>query len=199
MQIYFIRHAQDDDNYIGGWSDIDLTDEGKQQADILAQYFIKNSSSLNIKAIVTSDLRRAVNTIRPTADALNISLIKDSAWRGLNNGKISGLLSSEAKQKYPNTYLYDLDMDEHYPDGESPREFYNRVKNSFAKLLNYVIDKEENVIVLTHGSNINILYSLLKDEIWDNKKKTRSILATSIIDVEVDRNGNAKLKRTFFC
>ena len=90
-------------------------------------------------------------------------------------------------------------MDERYPDGESPREFYNRVKNSFAKLLNYVIDKEENVIVLTHGSNINILYSLLKGEIWDNKKKTRSILATSIIEVEVDRNGHAKLKRTFFC
>jgi broad specificity phosphatase PhoE len=199
MQIYFVRHAQDDDNFIGGWSDIDLTEEGKQQANILARYFIKNNSIVNIKTVVTSDLRRAVNTIQPTADALNISLIKDSAWRGLNNGKISGLLSSEAKQKYPNTYLYDLDMDEHYPDGESPREFYNRVKDSFAKLLNYVTDTKENIIVLTHGSNINILYSLLKGEIWDNKKKTRSILATSIIEVDVDNNGQAKLKRTFFC
>lgn len=198
MQIYFIRHAQDDDNYIGGWSDIDLTTEGKNQADILAQYFEKNSSLLKIKTVITSDLRRAVNTIQPTADALHVSIIKDAAWRGLNNGKISGLLSSEAKQKYPNTYLYDMDIDQHYPEGESPREFYDRVKNSFSILLKQVVGTKDNTIVLTHGSNINILYSLLKGEIWDNKKKTRSILATSIIEIEVDDNGQAKLKRTFF-
>lgn len=199
MQIYFIRHAQDDDNFIGGWSDIDLTNEGKNQADILAQYFEKNSSLLKIKTIITSDLRRAVNTIQPTANILNVSLIKDSAWRGLNNGKISGMLSSEAKQTYPNTYLYDMEMDQHYPDGESPREFYNRVKSSFSKLLKQVVNTKENIIVLTHGSNINILYSLLKGEVWDNKKKTRSILATSIIEIDVDDNGQTKLKRTFFC
>ncbi len=198
MQIFFIRHAQDDDNYIGGWSDIDLTDEGKKQADILARYFAKNLS-LNIKTIITSDLRRAVNTIRPTANVLHIPLIQDIEWRGLNNGKISGMLSAEAKEKYPNTYLYDLDMDQHYPEGESPREFYNRVKDAFAKLLKLTNKNDGNIIVLTHGSNINILYSLLRGEVWDNKKKTRSILATSIIEVEVDMNGQAKLKRTFFC
>ena len=198
MQIFFIRHAQDDDNYIGGWSDIDLTDEGKKQADTLAQYFAKNLS-LNIKTIITSDLRRAVNTIKPTANALGLPLIQNAEWRGLYNGKLSGMLSAEAKEKYPNTYLYDLDMDQHYPEGESPREFYNRVKNAFAKLLQLANKNNENVIVLTHGSNINILYSLLKGEVWDNKKKTRSILATSIIEVDVDISGRAKLKRTFFC
>ncbi len=196
MQIFFIRHAQDDDNYIGGWSSIDMTEEGKEQANILSNYFFENKKELKITRIISSDLKRALSTIAPTAQKLNLPIIQDASWRGLNNGKIGGLLSSEAKIKYPKTFLYDLDMDEHYPDGESPREFYERVKKAFHDILSGY-DIKENIIVLTHGSNINVLYSILKGEEWDNKKKTKSILATSIVEVEF-LNNRTKLKRTFF-
>lgn len=196
MQIFFIRHAQDDDSYIGGWSDIDMTEEGAEQAKILSNYFWDNKKELKITQIISSDLKRALSTITPTAQKLKLPINKDPLWRGLNNGEIGGLLSSEAKIKYPKTFLYDLDMDEHYPGGESPREFYKRVKQAFQNILT-TYDKKENIIVLTHGSNINILYSILKGEEWDNKKKTKSILATSIVEVDVIDN-HAKLKRTFF-
>ena len=35
--IYFLRHGLDDERYIGGWSEVDLTDEGVEQVRKLAQ------------------------------------------------------------------------------------------------------------------------------------------------------------------
>ena len=29
--IYFLRHGEDDESYVGGWSDVSLTNQGKEQ------------------------------------------------------------------------------------------------------------------------------------------------------------------------
>lgn len=40
MKIIFVRHGKDDSNYRGGWSTMDLTEEGKIQAMRLAEFCI---------------------------------------------------------------------------------------------------------------------------------------------------------------
>lgn len=58
--IYLMRHGLDDENYIGGWSDIDLTSEGKKQIIQSTVFIIKNK--LPITKIISSDIKRAVTT-----------------------------------------------------------------------------------------------------------------------------------------
>lgn len=58
--IYLMRHGLDDENFIGGWSDIDLTSDGKKQIIESTKYIIKNK--LPIDKIISSDVKRAVIT-----------------------------------------------------------------------------------------------------------------------------------------
>lgn len=58
--IYLMRHGLDDENFIGGWSDIDLTSDGKKQIIEITKYIIKNK--LPIDKIILSDVKRAVIT-----------------------------------------------------------------------------------------------------------------------------------------
>ena len=47
MKFIFIRHAKDDDKYRGGWSNLDITDEGRTQALKLAKYLKENDLKYN--------------------------------------------------------------------------------------------------------------------------------------------------------
>ena len=40
--IYLVRHGLDDENYIGGWSDVDLIDEGIKQIESTREFIINN-------------------------------------------------------------------------------------------------------------------------------------------------------------
>ena len=62
MKILFVRHGKDDDRYRGGWSNLDLTDEGVEQVMELAKHLKKYKEEYNISRIVSSDLQRALTT-----------------------------------------------------------------------------------------------------------------------------------------
>ena len=46
--IYFIRHGLDDENYIGGWSNVPLTNIGRKQIENSANWIKGN---LNVKKL----------------------------------------------------------------------------------------------------------------------------------------------------
>jgi len=171
MIIYLIRHGKDNDNYRGGWSDLGLVEEGINQSKLLAEYLYKNKEKYKIDTLISSDLRRAVETTQEIEKKLNISAKFSSKWRENNNGILSGMLNSEALQKYPNLFFNTLRMDEQYPEGESPVEFYNRIKESYNKLCNRILNGEigPNVMLVTHGGVINIIYHIVKGIKWTNK------------------------------
>lgn len=49
LNIYFVRHGKDDGNYRGGWSDLPLVAEGKEQVKKLAEFLKKNKMYLKLK------------------------------------------------------------------------------------------------------------------------------------------------------
>ena len=79
MKVFLLRHAEDDPDVIGGWSDIGLTEFGKRQAEEAAEFFIKYKDEMQIGHIITSDLRRARLTIAPIAEALALEAEEDEA------------------------------------------------------------------------------------------------------------------------
>ena len=45
--IYLIRHGLDDENYIGGWSDVDLIDKGVKQVQDSIKFIVDKSLIIN--------------------------------------------------------------------------------------------------------------------------------------------------------
>ncbi len=102
MQLYFIRHAQSENNALwvqtgssqGRSSDPDLTDAGRQQAEQLAEFLSherlpqpanqwdpQNRSGFRLSHLYTSLMVRAVATAVPLAQALKLPLM---AWQDLH-------------------------------------------------------------------------------------------------------------------
>lgn len=171
MVIYLVRHGKDDENYRGGWSDLGLLEEGVNQSKLLADYLDNNKERYKIDTLISSDLRRAAETSSEISAKLNIPVGFLSEWRETNNGILAGMLNTEALEKYPGLFFNTLRMDEKYPNGESPIEFYIRIKEAYQKLCNEILNGEigPNVMLVTHGGVINVLYHIINGLEWTNK------------------------------
>ncbi len=185
MRIIFVRHGKDDDAYRGGWSSLGLLDEGKRQSRMVADYF-RTSSEYKIQYIVSSDLNRTLETAEYIAAALDLPIHTDTRLRETNNGDLAGMLNSEALTKYPGLFFNTLHMDEAYPNGESPRAFLFRIKSWFEDFLKKPPICENDILVVTHGGVINIIYYLVKELEWTNKKPQFPIDKCSIHVLNVD-------------
>ncbi len=187
MKIIFVRHGEDDSRYRGGWSNRDLTSEGILQSQKLGTFLKENKKIHNISHIVTSDLKRAVTTAEIISNELDVSIEKDLLLREINNGDLSGMLNSEAEIRYPDLYFSSLEMNEKYPNGESPNEFYERVKLWFKIFVSEHKNDSKNILVVTHGGVINIIYHIIKGIEWSNKNKPFSIPNCSIHIFDTDK------------
>ncbi|OFP47735.1 phosphoglycerate mutase [Streptococcus sp. HMSC066E07] len=193
MNLLFVRHGKDSDQHRGGWSQLDLLPEGKREAKMLADYLVRYKEDYHFTKIITSDLKRAETTATILVEALQLPLEKESSLRETNNGDLAGMLNSEADQKFPRLYFRSLAMDEHYPNGESPIEFYQRIKTWFELFLKENHNSDEMQIVVTHGGVINIIYHLVNQIEWTNKSNlfhvkhcSISILNTKTLVFEVE-------------
>lgn len=180
MNILFVRHGKDSDQHRGGWNQLDLLPEGKREAKTLADYLVQHKEDYHFTKMITSDLKRAETTATILVEALQLPLEKESSLRETNNGDLAGMLNSEADQKFPRLYFRSLAMDEHYPNGESPREFYQRIKTWFQRFLQENNNSDETQIVVTHGGVINIIYHLVNQIEWTNKSNLFHVKHCSI-------------------
>lgn len=181
MIIYLVRHGQDDDTCRGGWSSHTLTSEGIAQSEKLAIELYNNRNKYNIKKIYSSDLKRARQTASILADKINVPIHFTAEFREVNNGDLAGLKNEIADKKYPNLYWRKLEWNEHYPNGESPKEFYERIKSAWNKLIKYEKNNRGNIILVTHGGVINIIKSIILNQEYSNKIRYEGIESATLI------------------
>jgi len=81
-----------------GQADIPLDEIGIAQAGEAAAYLLKN---YKIDAIYASDLSRAMNTVRPVADALGLQVTPRKGLRELNVGHWTHNTISEIAERFP--------------------------------------------------------------------------------------------------
>ena len=175
MKIIFVRHGKDNEKYRGGWSKLDLLPEGVIQAEKLANYLEDNKFKYNISQIVSSDLPRTLSTAKIISNKLKLPVIECMQIREINNGDLSGMLNSDALTKYPNLFFNTLSMDEPYPNGETPIEFYSRIKSWFDDFINKYKNHDKNILIVTHSGVINIIYHIVKGIKWTNKSHSFKI------------------------
>ena len=97
MRIIFARHGKDDERYRGGWSDLELLPSGVLQAQKMAEKL----KSCDITEIIASDLPRTMQTAGIAGDALGLPVHPEPRLREINNGKLSGMLNTDALREYP--------------------------------------------------------------------------------------------------
>ena len=116
--VLVIRHGRAQGNpehrFIGQ-TDVALDDIGRSQARALADRL----KLAHIDRIVSSDLRRAVDTIAPLAEAIGIPIERDPRLREISNGEWSGLLPAEIAAGWPDLWAaYRRGEDVLRPGGE---------------------------------------------------------------------------------
>lgn len=181
MKAIFVRHGKDDDGYRGGWSDLDLIPEGVEQAKQLAKHL---ENTYRISKIISSDLPRALTTARHISDLVEIEIEKQPQLREMDNGDLAGMLNETALIQYLGLFFNTLKMDEAYPNGESPRAFYTRIRNWFDRFK--CQNTDDTVLVVTHGGVINIVYHLVKGIDWSNQGPSFKISNCGVHVLDMD-------------
>ncbi len=187
MILFLLRHGHEADGFRGGWSDLSLDGIGREQSAVLAEHFAHKQREYHIKRIYSSDLPRAMQTAGIISDALHIPVISKSEFREVNNGALAGLDNDTAEKLYPGLYWKRLEWNECYPNGESPRTFYERISSAWRAFVVDVCRDGKNALLVTHGGVIQIILSILKGEAWSNKKNFGSVSCCDIVKLEIMR------------
>lgn len=163
--IYLIRHGMDDERYVGGHSNASLTKDGIKQIEETSSFIKKY---LRVDKIITSDIKRAVETAEIISRDLNLEIIQDKSLRELDKGLLTGKLKEELTEE-ESSNLSTKDVNEKIIGGESMMDLYNRV----LKLIDSgYFDDKDNYLIVTHRGFLNMLYVILNDdELTMHKKK----------------------------
>ena len=140
--IYTVQHTQSihhTNGMVGSWTDWELTDLGKQQAD---QISLKLQKELEGKEVVlySSDLMRAKQTAGFIADRLQVTPVYRTELRERNLGKCCGKSVQWLRENI-----------------ECPRDEWNRLKPFFDSVM---AEEAENIIIVSHGDLLSVFNAM---------------------------------------
>lgn len=198
-KIVLIRHGEstwNKENRFTGWTDVDLTDKGKEEAKKAGE--ILKSSGYTFDLAFTSVLKRAIRTlwiIQDEMDILWLPVIRNWRLNERHYGDLQGLNKAETAQKYGNDQVhiwrrsYDVPPpemtkeDERYA-GNDPRykdltdaeiPLTESLKTTVDRFLPFwfetivpEIKADKKVIIAAHGNSLRALIKHL-DNISDSE------------------------------
>ncbi|MGU3471028.1 2,3-diphosphoglycerate-dependent phosphoglycerate mutase [Paenibacillus sp. D51F] len=193
IKIVLVRHGQSEynaQNRFTGWTDVDLTDSGKEEARRAGEILRQNDYVFDVA--YTSVLKRAIRTLWIIQDEMSLLWIPtDKTWM-LNErhyGALQGLNKEETAQEYGEEQVYlwrrsvtvrppALEKDDERYEGRDPR--YKDIKDRVPvtenlddteqRVLDYWREKVEpslhenrRVLIVAHGNTIRALVRYLDD------------------------------------
>lgn len=184
--LLIVRHGETDWNSQGriqGHSDIELSEQGVQQARFLAERL----SSVAVDAAYCSDLLRASETAEISLEGREVSLHRTPLLREYHKGAFEGLTNKQIQQRHPDQYPTYLTKDLDYaPEGgESTRAVTVRVAGIITEIKNRHID--DTVLVVGHGGSLRAaMVSLLGLPLEANWRFFFANCALTIVDTYAD-------------
>ena len=151
--IITVQHTQSvhhTNGMVGSWTDWDLTELGKAQADNIGK---KLGDELAAKDVVlySSDLKRAKQTAEAISKHLGVNPIFRQELRERNLGKCCG---KSVQWLRDNIECPEKTVDDRlFSDGESRRDAWNRLWPFFKDIIE---SDEEYVIIVSHGDLLSI-------------------------------------------
>ena len=159
---YLVRHGETDwnqDGIIQGHSDPPLNERGLETARSLALRL----SSCSISAAYSSDLARAIETVKVMVEGRPVPTEADRDLREFSYGEWEGLTLHEARAEGPGVFDRQLGLkngDFTAPGGETTAQLLGRVRRFFARTIERH-DPDEDLLIVTHGGPVRALLVLL--------------------------------------
>ncbi|MBR7096131.1 MAG: histidine phosphatase family protein [Clostridia bacterium] len=184
--ILLIRHGfstSNEDATLTGQSDAPLTPLGRLQGDAASRYLLEN---YKIDAVYSSDLSRAVDTVRLLA-AAGYPVKTDPALREMSCGAWEGEKIALLKERYGETYARWSDADDTVvPEGG---EAWSAVSKRMLAALLKIAEAHagETVAVATHGGALRALrgaYLGIPMEAWKEKLPYAPNASTTVVVYE---------------
>ena len=151
--IITVQHTQSvhhTNGMVGSWTDWDLTELGKKQADHIGKK-LKEELAGKTVVIYSSDLKRAKQTAEAIAEHLGIELIFKQELRERNLGKACGKSVEWFRE---NIEHQEKTIDDRlFSDAESRRDAWNRLRPFYEEV---ITNDEENIIIVSHGDLLSI-------------------------------------------
>ena len=163
MKLYLVRHGQTDMNkekLYYGWTDCPINDVGRKQAETLHQYF----KNVNCHKVITSDLKRSVETAEIITKGQNVVLEKRQAFRELN----FGLWEGKHYKEYPEAFeQWGKDWKSFcMPEGEAFFTFYERIRKELENVIQQT-PEDNTVLLVTHNGVMSAMLCVLTGAGYD--------------------------------
>ena len=165
-RLIITRHGQSiayAEKRFAGHSDFDLSDIGRKQAELAADYIAKN---FKIDVIYSSDLLRAFNTAVPSAKRLGLEVIPYKPLREIFAGEWEGRTTDDLAIEYKNDFhVWKNDYaSSRCTGGESTAEVYRRVTATVEEIAKK--HDGQTVMLSTHATVVRAIqaYSMGLDE-----------------------------------
>lgn len=154
--ICLIRHGESQANRRDaflGHGNLELTDIGRAQA-ALAAGFLKD---LGADAVYSSDLSRAYETARATADLLGLPVTADPQLREIDAGAWDFLTFAELRERYTESFrVWTEDLENAVCDGgESLKELRVRILAAVTRIAQE--NPGKRVLIFSHGTPIRLM------------------------------------------
>ena len=155
--IFTVQHTQSEhhiNGMIGSWTDWNLTELGKQQAERIARMMKQELDGKKV-VLYTSDLKRAKQTADCIASQLQVVPITKMELRERNLGRCCGKSVQWLRE---NLECDEKTIDDRlFSDAESRRDEWNRLQPFFNQVL---AEEFENIIIVSHGDLLSVFNSM---------------------------------------
>ncbi len=162
--VLLLRHGEttwNRDGRVQGWAASPLTELGREQARALGD---RLACEYDVDRLLSSDLRRAVETTRYTRRSTGLTPTFESAWRERGFGQFQGMTQTELFEDHPQYALAKVGYraaTERPDRGERLLDMRERVLGRWRELCDG-LRPDETVAVVAHGGPIYVVLGDVK-------------------------------------
>ena len=196
-RLLLIRHGYSSGNKerrFSGQMDLPLSAEGLHQADLVCQYIQENYT---VDAIYASDLKRAIDTVQPLADALALPIHSHRALREIDEGIWQGQLMTVVEANYPEAFaFYKANLGLHQFEGG---ECYATMLERLLPMIDKIVadHPDETVVIGTHGAVVRGLLSVWQSIPLARVQDVPRVPNGTVTEVEIDGSDVRVIKLGF--
>ena len=190
--IIFLRHGQAENNtkkiLAGRSPNVNLTQTGLEQAEQAGEML----KSLNISAIYTSPIDRALQTAQIVSKHCGLEVVTDDRLIELDMGKFTMMPYNEIFEKHGNVFLKFYQGSDEVSENEV--ETFSQVQKRVTEMVDSILNKhkDENVVLVTHMDPIKAMIG----KVLDLKPEVLFELFIANASLNIFKNGDQKFYLT---
>ena len=166
--LVLLRHGQSEwnlKNLFTGWRDVDLTDQGVDEAKEAGRKL--KAQGITFDIAYTSVLKRAQRTLDLTLAEMGqtgIPIIRDQALNERDYGDLSGLNKDDARKKWgeEQVHIWRRSYDIAPPGGESLRDTLARTLPYYVQEILPGVLRGQRTVIAAHGNSLRALVMVLE-------------------------------------